>query len=172
MAPGAIFTVNIPIQPVAGLRHDTFGPVPVGQGVIGRAFTQGKSISLNNPKADPLFRPGSDGPAGLSIQNIFATPLIVRGQAVGVLVVFNQREGSFSETDRGLLSSLASSVSRALEIAWLFQHLRQRQQELVESRDRLQAVIDGILHPIYTVDESLRLVAINETKAKRDGNIG
>ena len=140
--------------------------IPIGVGIIGRAFDDGLTISLNTPLADPNFHSELDAPAGFPVRSLIATPLLVRSKPVGVLYVLNSRYGAFTENDRGLLTSLASSVGRAVEIAWLFQSIRQRQHELLESRNQLQAVIDGIAHPIYTIDTDWKLVAVNEAKSR------
>jgi two-component system NtrC family sensor kinase len=142
-------------------------PVPVGRGLIGLAYQTRKSLCLNEPANDTRFQPELDSPVGNGLRSIMVAPLRMRGKAVGVIGAFNKIEGRFSEIDRGLFTSLASSVSRALEIAWLFQSVKQRQSELLQSRNELQAIIDGILHPIYTIDERWRIVALNETKRER-----
>ena len=141
-------------------------PIPVGEGIIGLAYKTKDSLCLNEVKSDDRFRPSLDAPYGFETRSIMATPLQVRDKVIGVLSALNKREGSFTEVDLGLFTSLASSVSRALEITWLFQGIRQRQQDLLESRNTLQAVIDGILHPIYTIDDSWRLVSVNQTKCE------
>lgn len=155
------------VHPADGrLTAETYPPVEVGLGAIGQAYHEEKSVRFNSPIADGRFLPELAGRSEFSVRSVLATPFYVRGKPVGVLAAFNKHDGSFNEVDRGLLSSLASSVSRALEIAWLFQNVRQRQQELLESRNTLQAVIDGILHPIYTITEDWNLVAVNMTKAE------
>lgn len=63
------------------------------------------------------------------------------------------------------MTSLARSISEAIENAWLFQGIRRRQQELLEHRNTLQALIDGILLSIYTINEDWHLVAVNKHKA-------
>lgn len=143
-----------------------WSPVPVGEGLIGSTFENKQGIYLNEISSDSRFQPGLDAPYGFEARSIMVTPLHVRGKPMGVLSALNKREGTFTEVDLGLFDSLASTVSRAVEIAWLFQGIRQRQQDLLESRNTLQAVIDGILHPIYTIDDSWRLVSINQTKCQ------
>ncbi|MGD8807811.1 MAG: ATP-binding protein, partial [Chloroflexota bacterium] len=142
-------------------------PVPTGEGLIGLAFQKRKSLCLNEPATDTHFRPDLDSPTGKGLRSIMIAPLQIRGKTVGLIGAFDKVDGSFTDIDRGLFTSLASSVSRALEIAWLFQSVKQRQSELLQSRNELQAIIDGILHPIYTIDERWRLVAVNETKRER-----
>lgn len=141
-------------------------PVPVGRGIIGTSYRLGQSLYLDDPLTDGRFLPDIDAPVDFPVRSLMVTPLFVRGKPVGIVAAINKDDGLFSEVERGLYTSLASSVSRAVEIAWLFQSIRQRQRELLESRNTLQAVIDGILHPIYTIDENWRVVAVNRTKCQ------
>ncbi len=58
-------------------------------------------------------------------------PLVVAGRATGVISLQNlDREGAFSESDVRLLTTLAGSLSVALENARLFEETRQRNAEL------------------------------------------
>ena len=136
-----------------------------GQGLIGMAFAEGKAIYLNNPHEDSRFQPNFDAPAANSIHSILITPLVVRRRPVGVFAAYNKRHDSFSEIDLDLMTSLTRSISEAIENAWLFQGIRRRQQELLEHRNTLQALIDGILLPIYTINEDWHLVSVNKSKA-------
>jgi len=155
--------------PAHELAAASMEPVPFGQGVIGLVYSQRKSLCLDNPSTDPRFRDDLDAPRTVAARSLLATPLSTRGSPVGVLVAINSADERFSDVDRSLFTSLASAVSRALEITWLFQNVRSRQQELLESRNTLQAVIDGILHPIYTINEAWQLVAVNRTRSEEMG---
>ncbi|MFN2188568.1 MAG: response regulator, partial [Candidatus Promineifilaceae bacterium] len=147
------------------LTAESFPTITSGQGAIGQVFRESAGICINNPEADSRFRAGVDAPISLQVSSMMAMPLNVRGKPIGVITAINKRRGEFTEIDQGLFTSLASSISQAVENALLFQSVRNRQQELLEGRNTLQALIDGILHPIYTIDMSWRLVSVNETKA-------
>lgn len=138
--------------------------VAPGQGIIGWVFQDQKPLVINHPHADPRFDPQADGPLGFAVDCMIVTPLLVRGRPVGVLTAYNKTERPFSEVDLDLFASLGSSISEAIENAWLFNRIRQRQRELLESRNTLQALIDGIPHPIYTINDEWCLVAINKSK--------
>jgi two-component system, NtrC family, sensor kinase len=99
-----------------------------------------------------------------SAESLLAVPLSARGRTVGVLWAADEKAGRFSAADIDLFASLARAISQSIENASLFQSVRTRQQELQESHGRLQAVINGILHPIYTIDEQWRLLAVNRQK--------
>ena len=79
-------------------------------------------------------------------------------------MAYNKQDGLFTEVDLDLFASLSSSISEAIENAWLFQRIRLRQQELLEGRNTLQALIDGIPHPIYTINDDWQLVSVNKSK--------
>jgi len=136
-----------------------------GQGVLGLAWNDQQTYCLNQVSGDPRYDPTRDSPIGYTVRSMLATPLMVRGRPVGVLTAYNKRDGEFSEVDVDLFSSLASSVSEAIENAWLFQRVRLRHQELLEGRNTLQALIDGIPDPIYTISDDWKLVAVNKSKA-------
>lgn len=146
-------------------RPATFQNVSAGQGAIGSAYERQQTLCYNDLQHAELFDMRVDAPEGYELQNVLVSPLIIRSRSVGVLLAANKKTGPFGEVDQELFASLASAVSRALENAWLFQNVRTRQHELQESHNRLQAVINGILNPIYTIDESYRLMAINQHKA-------
>ena len=139
-----------------------FPPVVASQGIVGHVFTQQQIVCLNNPSTDPRFAL-TDAPRGFPVRTLLAAPLHVRRRGVGVLLALNKNHGDFTDVDTALFTALSSAVGRAVENAWLFQSVRQQQQALLKGRDRLQAVIDGILHPIYTVDEQWRITAVNRS---------
>jgi two-component system NtrC family sensor kinase len=140
-----------------------------GVGILGLAWSEQETICLNHVAADPRYEPTRDSPIGYTVRSMLATPLTVRGRPVGVLAAYNKRAGEFTEVDIDLFSSLASSVSEAIENAWLFQRVRLRHQELLEGRNTLQALIDGIPDPIYTISDEWKLVAVNKAKADQLG---
>jgi two-component system NtrC family sensor kinase len=152
-------------SPHAKYMADVFPYISGGEGAISLVFRERSGVRINNPADDERFVQEVDAPEGLTIVSMMAMPLNVRGKPIGVVTAVNKQHGDFSEIDQGLFTSLASSVSQAVENALLFQSVRNRQQELLEGRNTLQALIDGILHPIYTIDMNWRLVAVNETKA-------
>ena len=134
------------------------------QGIVGIAFAEQTAVFLNDPSSDTRFRPDIDAPPGYQARSLIVAPLVLRGHPVGILSAFNKQDGPFSEFDLDLFASLASSISEAIENAWLFQRYRLRQQELLENRNTLQALLDGIPHSIYTINDDWQLVAVNKSK--------
>ncbi len=139
--------------------------IEAGQGILGSILTESKATFVNQIEEDGRFSPETDSPRQQLIHNMIVAPLIVRGRPVGVLAAYNKRSDNFSDVDLDLFASLTSSISEAIENSWLFQKIRQRQQELLENRNTLQALINGIPHPIYTINNNWELVTVNQSKA-------
>ncbi len=140
--------------------------IPLGQGILGQTVSEARTFRLNDLSEAPQLDPRTDIPPGRALTSLLAVPLSLRGQAQGVVAAFNKQMGKqFSEFDLNLLTSHASSLNSAIANALLFQRVHQRQQELLDSRNTLQAIIDGILHPIYTINDDWKLVAINQGQA-------
>ena len=106
-------------------------------------------------------------------------PLVVGGTANGVISLQNlDREGAFSEGDVRLLTTLAASLSVALENARLFEETRQRNAELglinavqgglaenLETQamydlvgDRLQEIFDAQVVDIGIIDRDANMI--------------
>ncbi|PID86625.1 MAG: hypothetical protein CSA11_08790 [Chloroflexi bacterium] len=135
-----------------------------GAGFIGQAFVAKRPARLNDTGADDRYDQRIDAPPNITVSTLITAPIIVRKRAVGILAGYNKRNGRFTEIDLELFASLAISVSEAIENAWLFQRIRLRQKELLANRNTLQALIDGIPHPIYTINDKFQLVSINSSK--------
>ncbi|MCA9926340.1 MAG: response regulator [Anaerolineales bacterium] len=136
-----------------------------GQGILGTVLTEQKGHFINYIEANGRFLPATDAPNDQEIYNMIVVPLVVRSRPVGVLSAYNKPGTGFNDVDLDLFASLASSISEAIENSWLFQRIRLRQQELLENRNTLQALINGIPHPIYTINKNWELVTVNQSKA-------
>jgi two-component system NtrC family sensor kinase len=151
--------------PNGRVSTDTLPRVPAGQGITGYAFAEKTPYILNDPLSDNRYHQELDTPHLEQLHSMIVAPLLVREHPVGVLTAYNKIGSSFTDVDLDLFASLTSAISEAIENAWLFQRIRLRQQELLEGRNTLQALIDGIPHPIYTIDDSWQLVSVNKSKS-------
>jgi two-component system NtrC family sensor kinase len=84
---------------------------------------------------------------------------------VGVLGVASPERAAY-DVERGhLLQVVAGQVAAAIENALLFREVESGRRQLLESRNTLQTLFDGILEGIYIVDRDKRVLAINRTQA-------
>src|SRR6185295_10713160 len=78
-------------------------------------------------------------------------PLVIGGEAIGRITLQNlDREHAFSEVDIRLLTTLAGSLSVALENARLFEETRQRNAELALINDVQRSLAENLeMHAMY-----------------------
>jgi signal transduction histidine kinase len=112
--------VRFPDEPMEmiGLRKyvlETHNPLVINEDAIQKAIEYGQPGAIQGEPA----------------KSVVLMPLVVGGRANGVISLQNlDREGAFSEGDVRLLTTLAGSLSVALENARLFEETRQRNAEL------------------------------------------
>jgi PAS domain S-box-containing protein len=114
--------------PVMGVRRhvmETCEPLLINQDLARRAAEFGQpSVLSGEPPKSAVF-----------------APLVVGGEAKGVISLQNlDREHAFTESDVGLLTTLAASLNVALENARLIDETRQRAAELATVNSVGQAV--------------------------------
>ncbi len=92
----------------------------IGQGIVGHVASIGKPVIVNDVRISPYFFPGVDSQTGFVTRSTLCVPMISQGSVIGVIQVLNKIDGEFSENDKDLLQSIASSVSIAIENARLY----------------------------------------------------
>ncbi len=107
------------LMPRTVLRNTPFSrrlarfPLPLGEGIIGRAAVTGKMALVNNAQMDPRSR----YPEGMkpSIEHFIAVPMKRRKTLFGVLVVARNRSPEFMEDEAELIELFANAATVALE---------------------------------------------------------
>jgi PAS domain S-box-containing protein len=123
-------------------------------------------------------RYGSAVVAGEMAKSVLFVPLVAGGKAAGVISLQNvDREHAFDEADRQLLTTVAGSVSVALENARLVNETRQRVGELATVNSVGQALssqleLDGLIELVgervrETFDADIAYVALHDETAGR-----
>jgi len=113
------------------------------QSLLGWMHLNKKPLTVNDPRADERFR-GVQWDE--SIQSLLCVPMMVKSTLVGVLTVYNKRDGaSFTEEDQRLLAIIAGQSAQIVENARLYEEEQalQRMKEEV----RLAATIQMDLLP-------------------------
>lgn len=75
---------------------------------------------LENVHQDERYYGHAEKIFNISVNSLIAVPLISRDQCVGVLEVFNKKEGVFDKEDEGILMALGAQAAVAIENARLF----------------------------------------------------
>ena len=99
-------------------------------GIVGAVFQSGKALSIPDAYADSRFNPAIDRETGLKTRDIVCVPLRNRaGEVIGAAQVLNKRDGTFTEADIALLSTITTHAASALEHAQMFERTEKARQE-------------------------------------------
>lgn len=94
--------------------------IKFGQGVAGWVAATGEPLMVKDVDENPHFFPGMDDKTGFKTKDLLCTPMIASGRTMGVIELFNKRQGTFNEEDLRILKSVASSAAIALENSRLY----------------------------------------------------
>lgn len=130
------------------ITPDTIMHLPAGQGIAGWVATNGKSVHTSNAKKDDRFSHAIDDSIGYNTESLLAVPLQARSRVIGVLELVNKRSSDFSDNDRVLAETLASSAAIAIENARLLDDLRQKRDELQARNEELDAYAHTVAHDL------------------------
>ena len=124
--------------------------IEYGEGVTSKVLQTGQPL-LVNENIEGLMREKGEAIIGKPSLSYIGVPIIVRGNAVGVISVQStHKEGMFDENDLGLLNTIAAYVGPAVQNARLFTRL-QREKKYSETLITTSPVA------IVTLDENNRV---------------
>ena len=130
------------------------GEFPLGQGLINIPLTTREPLLINNefPRRskelnvatfDFLGEENDETKEDIAPKSWLGVPIVVNDEAIGGISLQNMNlENSYSESDVRLLTTLANSMSVALENARLFDEVQKKNAEITESLERETASND------------------------------
>ena len=68
--------------------------------------------------------------AGIFPKSLIAAPILLNGNAIGVVEVINKREGEFTEADEEIVCAIATHIAASVENSWLNEASERRLREL------------------------------------------
>jgi GAF domain-containing protein/DNA-binding response OmpR family regulator/anti-sigma regulatory factor (Ser/Thr protein kinase) len=120
-------------------------PGPITEGFGAHVMETREPLLINEDVDDRAQEFGSWIVQGESVKSVLFVPLVVGGEAIGRISLQNiDHEHAFSEADVQLLTTLAGSLSVALENARLFEETRQRAAELSIVNNVGQAIAEQL----------------------------
>ena len=110
------------------------GALPVGRGLLGHVFKEGRSLRLG----DLASHPAAAGlpPGHPPMRSLLAVPVGLKGEVLGALYL-TEKAGGFSEDDEARLNTLSADAAVAIENAELLASLRQALDDLARAQGRL-----------------------------------
>ena len=120
-------------------------PTPLTAGPGAHVLETRESLVINERFQESIAPFGGGFVTGESPMSAVYVPLVVGGEATGRISLQNiDREHAFSEGDVRLLTTLAGSLSVALENARLFEETRQRNAELALINDVQRGLAENL----------------------------
>ena len=117
----------------AGLKEDF---IPDQQSFAALVFEQGRTGYLEDLALRPELRIPQSA-SGEPMVAVLATPLTVRGKAIGTLEVFSRQRRAWTDDQLALAESLAAQTSVSLENAQLF-------REAEDGRKQLATILESV----------------------------
>lgn len=103
--------------------------VPMGQGIVGAAARDNKTLIVQDTSADTRHFKKADSSSGFVTRNLVATPMVRDGNLIGVLEVLNKIDDKpFDQLDAKVLEIMAEHAAAAIVKARLIQQNIQSQR--------------------------------------------
>jgi two-component system NtrC family sensor kinase len=144
-------------------RHDPFFPLECE---FAHRIRQESVIVCGRADVDGLSLPSAGDPP---LRSLLGVMLHFGQRRIGSLGVGRAEPGIYDLEDGRLLQVVGAQVSTAIENARLFEEVVSGRQTILQSRNTLQALFDGILDGIYIVDRENKVLAVNRTQANWAG---
>src|SRR6202049_2755621 len=123
--------------------------IPLGQGITGTAAATGRAVRVPDVSEDPRYINIID-----SVRSELVVPLMVKGQAIGVLDIQSTQVDYFTRDQQSVLTLMASRLAIAIENARLFERVRSQADTLLVLND-----VGREANSILAVEELLRRAA-------------
>ena len=135
--------INFPYQ-----YGDQLTSLSYGQGASSRIIESGKALIFNAAGREAVV---GRTPVGRAARSFLGVPILVDGQAEGVISVQStEREGVFGPADQRLLETIAASVGVALRNARLFAETREARAAAEAANEAKSAFLATMSHEIRT----------------------
>lgn len=153
---------------IRGVDDDHRGHIyKLGSHLIGWMIKHCQPLLVNDTSKDKRLQDLEFDQYG--IHSILSVPMILRGKLIGVINLFNKRDGApFKEHDQKLMSIIATQVGSFLANAQSFEQVQESREKLQKQTDHLQKEVgarygfDGIIgtsRQIQEIKEEIRSIA-------------
>ncbi|MBI1257948.1 MAG: GAF domain-containing protein [Chloroflexi bacterium] len=133
----------------------------VSNTIINQVFSSGEPVLTDNARSDPRYQ-SLESIVGYQLRSILCVPLIVRGEAIGVVYCDNRAlTALFRDHELSLLKAFANQAAVAIENARLFDAARAQLAEISEMRDLMGSIFTSIVSGLIITDGSNIITACN-----------
>jgi adenylate cyclase len=130
--------------------------VPMDRGIAGHVARSGQPMNVADAYQEPLFNQEIDQKTGYRTQSVLSVPVRDdRNDVIGVVSVFNSRNGTFSDEDQAALTRSSGILGLALHNSILYETVVSRQKE-VQTLLEVGASLSGTLELVELMQIIMR----------------
>lgn len=158
--------------------------MPATAGIAGAVLQSQLPSVITNAPAETHFFNAIDAQTGLTTQTILAVPLVLAGEASGVMEAINKTPEPFDAHDLDLMVAIAGSAAIAIENARLFEAQREHNRRLHAAQPQLiqtekmaalgrltASMAHEINNPLQVVEGCLTLIDEMLAETPLDGEV-
>ncbi|MBI1356219.1 MAG: GAF domain-containing protein [Acidobacteria bacterium] len=156
------------LQHYFGVRFDErvqWQSMPLGEGIVGAAGADRKTILARDTSRDPRYVQAVEG-----IRSEVAVPLILKDAVIGVLDLESERLAAFDEEHVQALELLAPQVAAAIDNARLYEQLAREQARLRQDLTAARHLQKLLLPTGFPRFEGLEVAARNVSAVEVSGD--
>lgn len=125
--------------------------IPIKKSISGAVFRTGKAALVPDVTQDPrAYLPTNAS----TVRSLVALPLFNADKVIGVLEIFNKKQGTFTSHDIRVLEALTAWIVIAVENARLYRDAKQRFQQAEGLREAMQS-FSALMKPEEILDSIL-----------------
>jgi signal transduction protein with GAF and PtsI domain len=94
------------------------------EGICGYVMSRGESVLVRDASQNPHVSSMVKYFEGTKVRSILCVPMVVGGEVIGAIHMWNKRSGSFNAHDNKVMQSVASSLATAIASSRLHQVCR------------------------------------------------
>lgn len=127
----------------------------IGDGIAGWAAERGQIVNLEDAYDDPRFDKTWDEKSGYRTRSLLCVPIFNKeGDVVAVAQCLNKQQRAFDQEDELLLSCIGGQCAVAIENAFLYASLLDRNRALIDAEAQVVRK-NAELEVLYEVEQSL-----------------
>ncbi|HYF61421.1 MAG TPA: GAF domain-containing protein, partial [Herpetosiphonaceae bacterium] len=112
--------------------------MPIDQGFAGWVVKNNQGLIVEDPQNDPRFYRQVDQDIEYETRNIITVPVRTRERTVGVIQGVNKRNGTFSEREMRMLTTVANQAGISIENANLYAKLKEERDRLIRKEEEVR----------------------------------
>ena len=141
----------------------------LGNGPTGTCIQKNRAIINDDFATNPATSPWREPALHYGFRASAAFPLHRQGKAIGAFTLYASEPNVFDAEQVGLLESLSSDISYAIDALDQEQLRLRAEEDLRETRDYLESLIDYANAPIIVWDPSFRITRFNHAFERLTG---